>query len=280
MSVKPAPRWCIAVVARPSSRTQPHGKLASLGRRRCTCDRVISDGAVRVVLTLDDLAELLRLAPGHRVEAATTTPDGTRAGILVMLAVAASAPDFNATYRHQPNEPIRIIRLGDYRKRMEDRARDHASPVRLVPRGTETMPEKPGIFGGDLIAAGCMGTDGINWAKWERLNPEPGRTIPWADLDAAGCVGPDGVIDWPKWERGKAPPPPPSVPPGMTPPVTKSDPPQYGAPPPYLPTRAPVTGSDAATWPKFPGEEGLPTTFGDDPGDEDIHEDTHTGGPR
>lgn len=93
----------------------------------------------------------------------------------------------------------------------------------------------------------------------------------------------------------EAPPPPPPVPPGMTRPVTKSDPPVYNlavglsierqagdlarapydpAPVSYQPARVPVHPSDPDNWPQFPGE-GL-NYRGGDPGDEDIH----TGGPR
>lgn len=69
-------------------------------------------GAARVLVTLDELADLLELPDGHRLEAVEELPDGYRLGLALTI---VSAREGTALPVHNLLEPLYQVNLATYR---------------------------------------------------------------------------------------------------------------------------------------------------------------------
>ena len=93
----------------------------------------LTAGAARVFLTLDELAELLRLPEGHRLHAVDELPAGYCPGIaLTIINDDGARPHLG---RYTATEPLRVMDLTSYRKWVGDTA--------LVVRSTLRAVEEP-----------------------------------------------------------------------------------------------------------------------------------------
>jgi hypothetical protein len=96
------------------------------------------NGAARVYLTLDELAEMLGLPEGHRLEAAEELPDGYRLGLALTI-VSYASPILPKT---NPAEPVMQMDLPTYRGWGTRRPAADYRPVRTVLREVEEPAER------------------------------------------------------------------------------------------------------------------------------------------
>lgn len=96
-------------------------------------------GAARVYVTLDELAELLQLPAGHRLEAAEELPDGYRLGLALTI-VSNAAPNLPLSVA---TETIILMDMETYRRwGTGGIPADKYRPVRTVLREVEEPAER------------------------------------------------------------------------------------------------------------------------------------------